>query len=147
MIHTHLLVMGISALCIALAVADHKRLRSARTEKENLPFSDAVWAGDTLYLSGHLGLDPATGRPPANASDEARMLLDSFKKTVENAGLTMQDLVFIQLFCSDVSLFSEFNAVYRTYFNGGYPARAFLGSGKLLFDARFEIQGIAVKRS
>ena len=147
MIHTHLLVMGISALCIGLAVADHKRLRSARTEKENLPFSDAVWAGDTLYLSGHLGLDPATGRPPANASDEARMLLDAFKKTVENAGLTMQDLVFIQLFCSDVSLFSEFNAVYRTYFNGGYPARAFLGSGKLLFDARFEIQGIAVKRS
>src|ERR1700756_545003 len=115
LIHTHLLVMGISALCIALAVADHKRLRSARTEKENLPFSDAVWAGDTLYLSGHLGLDPATGRPPANASDEARMLLDSFKKTVENAGLTMQDLVFIQLFCSDVSLFGEFNAVYRTY--------------------------------
>ena len=147
MIHTHLLVMGISALCIGLAVADHKRLRSARTEKENLPFSDAVWAGDTLYLSGHLGLDPATGRPPANASDEARMLLDAFKKTVENAGLTMQDLVFIQLFCSDVSLFSEFNVVYRTYFNDGYPARAFLGSGKLLFDARFEIQGIAVKRS
>jgi 2-iminobutanoate/2-iminopropanoate deaminase len=147
LIHTHLFVMGISALSIGLAVADHKRIRSARTEKENLPFSDAVWAGDTLYLSGHLGLDPATGRPPASASDEARMLLDSFKKTVENAGLTMQDLVFIQLFCSDVSLFGEFNAVYRTYFNGGYPARAFLGSGKLLFDARFEIQGIAVKRS
>jgi enamine deaminase RidA (YjgF/YER057c/UK114 family) len=75
------------------------------------------------------------------------MMLDAFKKTVETAGLTMQDLVFIQIFCSDVSLFSEFNAVYRGYFNGGYPARAFLGSGKLLFDARFEIQGIAVKRS
>jgi 2-iminobutanoate/2-iminopropanoate deaminase len=146
LIHGHLLLMGFSVLSIGLAIADHKRLRSARTEKENLPFSDAVWAGNTLYISGHLGLDPATGRPPAGASDEAEMMLDAFKKTVETAGLKMQDLVFIQIFCSDVSLFSEFNVVYRAYFNGGYPARAFLGSGKLLFDARFEIQGIAVKR-
>jgi 2-iminobutanoate/2-iminopropanoate deaminase len=140
-------MMGISALGIGLAAADHKRIRSARTEKENLPFSDAVWAGDTLYLSGHLGLDPATGRPPASATDEARMMLEAFKKTVETAGLTIQDLVYMQVFCSDVSLFSEFNVVYRTFFKDGYPARAFLGSGKLLFDARFEIQGIAVKRS
>jgi len=75
------------------------------------------------------------------------MMLEAFKKTVETAGLTMQDLVYMQVFCSDVSLFSEFNVVYRTFFKDGYPARAFLGSGKLLFDARFEIQGIAVKRS
>jgi 2-iminobutanoate/2-iminopropanoate deaminase len=73
-------------------------------------------------------------------------MLEAFRKTVETAGLTMQDLVFMQVFCSDVSLFGEFNVVYRSYFEGGYPARAFLGSGKLLFDARFEIQGIAVKR-
>ena len=90
--------MGFSVLGIGLAMADHKRFRSARTEKDNLPFSDAVWAGDTLYISGHLGLDPATGRPPASASDEARMMLDAFKKTVETAGLTMQDLVFIQIY-------------------------------------------------
>jgi len=147
LIHGHLLLMGFSVLSIGLAMADHKRLRAARTEKENLPFSDCVWAGNTLYISWHLGLDPATGRPPTDVSDEAEMMLDSFKKTVETAGLTMQDLVFIQIFCSDVSLFGEFNVVYRTYFNGGYPARAFLGSGKLLFNARFEIQGIAVKRS
>lgn len=146
MIHTELFMMGISAMAIGLAVADHKRIRSARTEKENLPFSDAVWAGNTLYLSGHLGLDSSTGRPPASATDEARLMLEAFRKTVETAGLTMQDLVFMQVFCSDVSLFGEFNVVYRSYFEGGYPARAFLGSGKLLFDARFEIQGIAVKR-
>ena len=147
MIHTHLFMMGVSALGIGLAAADHKRIRSARTEKANLPFSDAVWAGNTLYLSGHLGLDPATGRPPASAIDEARTMLEAFKKTVEMAGLTMNDLVFMQVFCSDVSLFDDFNVVYRTFFKEGYPARAFLGSGKLLFDARFEIQGIAVKRS
>ncbi|HET9791008.1 MAG TPA: RidA family protein [Candidatus Angelobacter sp.] len=147
MIHPHLLTLAVSAVGLGLASIEHKRIRSERTEKANLPFSDAVWAGDTLYLSGHLGLEAATGRPPANASDEARLMLDAFKKTVESAGLTMQDLVFMQIFCSDVSLFDEFNAVYRTFFPDGYPARAFLGSGKLLFNARFEIQGIAVKRS
>jgi 2-iminobutanoate/2-iminopropanoate deaminase len=146
LIHAQIFMMAVSALVIGLAAADHKRIRSARTEKANLPFSDAVWAGDTLYLSGHLGLD-ATGRPPANATEEARLMLDAFKKTVETAGLTMQDLVFMQVFCSDVSLFEEFNTVYRSYFQRGYPARAFLGSGQLLFNARFEIQGIAVKRS
>jgi 2-iminobutanoate/2-iminopropanoate deaminase len=147
LIDTQLFIMGISALGFGLAAIEHKRIRSERTEKANLPFSDAVWAGDTLYVSGHLGLEAATGHPPDNATDEARMVLEAFKKTVESAGLTMSDLVWLHIFCSDVGLFDEFNAVYRTFFPDGYPARAFLGSGKLLFNARFEIQGIAVKRS
>jgi enamine deaminase RidA (YjgF/YER057c/UK114 family) len=106
-----------------------------------------VWAGDTLYLSGHIGLDPKTGKPPANASEEAKLVLDAFQQTLAAAGLKMSNLVTLQIFCSDVDLFGEFNAVYRTYFkNDEYPARAFLGSGKLLFDARFEVQGIAAKQ-
>ena len=121
-----------------------KRIRSESTRSANLPFSDAVWAGDTLYLSGHIGLEPATGKPPASATEEAKLVLDAFKKTLEAAGLTMNSLVSVQIFCPDVSLFNEFNTVYRTYFTGdALPARAFLGSGKLLFDARFEVQGIA----
>ena len=124
-----------------------KRIRSEETRKANYPFSDAVWAGDTLYVSGHIGLDPETAKPPASATEEARLVLEDFKATLESAGLTMSDLVSLQIFCSDVSLFGEFNAVYRTYFKDEqYPARAFLGSGKLLFDARFEVQGIAVRR-
>ena len=123
-----------------------KRIRSERTRTANLPFSDAVWAGDTLYLSGHLGLEPGTGKPPASATEEARLVLDAFKKTLETAGLTMNNLVSVQIFCPDVSLFNEFNVVYRTYFTGdAFPARAFLGSGELLFGARFEVQGIAVR--
>ena len=60
--------------------------------------------------------------------------------------MTMDDLVSVQFFCSDVSHYVAFNEVYKTYFKKEYPARAFIGSGKLLFDARFEVQGIAVKR-
>lgn len=122
-----------------------QRIRSERTIKANLPFSDAVWHGDTLYLSGHLGLDPKTGKPGATPEEEARLVLDGIKRTLEAAGLAMENLVSVQIFCSDVSLFEKFNTVYRTYFHGEFPARAFLGAGRLLFDARFEVQGIAAR--
>lgn len=111
-----------------------------------LPFSNGVLAGDTFYMSGHIGLDPQTKKVPAEADKEIRFLMDSFHETLARANLSMADLVFVQVFCSDVSLFEQFNAIYRTYFSGEFPARAFLGSGLLLFGARFEIQGIAVKR-
>ena len=110
-----------------------------------LPFSDAILVGDTLYLSGKIGLDPKTGAVPAAVVDEAKLVLDNMKSTLEAAMMTMDDLVFVQVFCSDIALYAEFNAIYRTYFKT-FPARAFIGSGKLLFDARFEVQGIAVKR-
>ena len=129
-----------------LAAITGKRIRLERTVRSKLPFSDAVWHGDTLYLSGHIGLDPRTGQPPSAAEDEARLVLDGVKHTLEAAGLTMDDLLSLQIFCSDVTLFEAFNTVYRTYFKGEFPARAFLGSGNLLFDARFEVQGVAGRR-
>jgi len=133
----------LTAFCAVLGLAAGGRIRSERTVRANLPFSDAVWHGETLYLSGHIGLDPKTGKPGATPEDEARLVLDGVKRTLEAAGLTMDDLVSVQIFCSDVSLFEQFNAVYRTYFKQDFPARAFLGSGRLLFDARFEVQAIA----
>ncbi len=111
------------------------------------PFSDGAWVGPTFYVSGHLGLDPQTGRPPTAAEQEARLMLDGVKTTLAAADLTMADLVWVQIHCSDVELFSRFNAVYRTYFEEEFPARAFLGSGSLLFGCRFEVLGIAAKRS
>jgi reactive intermediate/imine deaminase len=111
-----------------------------------LPFSDAVLVGDTLYLAGRIGLDPKTRKPPATAEAEAKQVLDEIRQVLETAGMTMDDLVSVQVFCSDVSLFDTWNRVYPTYFKSAYPARAFLGSGPLLFGARFEVQGVAVRR-
>jgi reactive intermediate/imine deaminase len=112
----------------------------------NAPFSDGVLVGNTLYLAGRIGLDPATGRPPADATTEARNVLEQFRTVLAQAGMTMNDLVYVQVFCSDVAHYDAWNQVYRTYFQEPFPARAFLGSGPLLFGARFELQGIAVKR-
>lgn len=109
------------------------------------PFSDGVMVGNTLYLAGRLGLDPQTGRPPDDVEKEARLMLDGFQAVLKEAGMTMDDIVVVQVFCSDVSLFSKFNGVYRTYYKGDFPARAFIGSGPLLFGAHFEMQATAVK--
>lgn len=109
------------------------------------PFSGAVLVGNTLYLSGKIGLTPDR-KVAATAAQEARLVLDDVKATLAAAGMTMDDLVSVQIFCSDVSNYDAFNRVYRTYFAKEFPARAFLGSGTLLFGARFEVQAIAVRR-
>jgi len=114
--------------------------------KMALPFSDAVLVGDTLYLAGRIGLDPKTSRPPATAEEEARNVLDQFKSVLAAADMSMDDLVSVQVFCSDVSLFDTWNKIYPGYFTKEMPARAFIGSGPLLFGAHFEMQAVAVKR-
>jgi 2-iminobutanoate/2-iminopropanoate deaminase len=103
------------------------------------PFSGAVLAGDTLYLSGVLG----TGD---NAEAAATAALTSIQNTLKAAGMTMDDLASVQVFTPDVANYDAFNKVYRTFFKQEYPARAFLGSGPLLNNARFEVLGIAVRR-
>jgi reactive intermediate/imine deaminase len=114
-------------------------------DSEGLPFSGAVMVGNTLYLSGAIGLDE-NQEVPSTAEEEARNVLNRIKSRLEAAGMTMDDLVSVQIFCSDVAHYDAFNAVYRTFFTREYPARAFLGSGTLLFGARCEVQGIAVRR-
>ena len=110
-----------------------------------LPFSDAVRLGDTLYVAGHLGIDPRTGNAAANPEAEARLLMDAVKHTLEGAGFRMDDFVSVTVYCTDLSLYDTFNGIYGGYFHGHHPARAFIGVSKLVRGARFEIQGVAVK--
>ena len=110
------------------------------------PFSDGVLVGDTLYLAGRLGLDPS-GKPPADPVAEARLALDGVKSVLAEAGMTTDDVVSVQVFCTDLSLFETWNGVYRGYFGKDLPARAFIGAGSLLRGGRFEIQAIAVRRA
>lgn len=135
-----------TAVAVVHAAGPARRYVNLPGRAVQAPFSDGVLVGDTLYLAGRLGLDPATGKPPAEAEQEARLILDGMKAVLAEAGMTMDDLVSVQIFCPDVSLFQTFNGVYRSYFPKDFPARAFIGSGPLLFGARFEVQGIAVRR-
>jgi 2-iminobutanoate/2-iminopropanoate deaminase len=109
------------------------------------PFSEAVVVGDTVYVAGHIGLDPKTQKAVDNADGEAHAVLDAVKKTVEASGLTMDDLVSVTVYCTDLALYDAFNAVYRSYFHGHYPARAFIGVASLVRGAHFEVAGVAVR--
>jgi 2-iminobutanoate/2-iminopropanoate deaminase len=134
--------------CVAASAADRKYVVKPRaSDMKALPFSDGVLVGNTLYIAGHIGLDLKTGAPPTSAEDEARMVMDGIKQTVELAGLTMDDVVSLQVFCTDLKFYDTFNSVYKTYFHGDYPARAFVGADKLLRGGRYEVLGIAVKRT
>lgn len=146
--------LAVTALAImSLAAADQTAAQQpreyidARSPADGAvpPFSGAVRVGETLYLSGTIGRT-ADGEIPATAEEEARLVLNNVRNTLEAAGMTMDDLVFVQVFCSDVAHYDAFNSVYRTYFEREFPARAFIGAGTLLFGARFEVQSIAVRR-
>ena len=144
--------------CIALALvailllsAQHASGQQARryinlpNRPVQAPFSDGVLIGDTLFIAGRIGIDPKTGKPPDDVEQEIRILLDGFKSVLKEAGMTMDDLASVQVFCPDVSLYEKFNSVYKGYFGKDYPARAFIGSGPLLRGGHFEMLGTAVK--
>ena len=110
-----------------------------------LAVTDAVRTGNTLYIGGHLGIDPATGRAPPESAVEARLAMEALRRTVAAAGLQMDDLVAVTVFSTDVGLDQTFNEVYRSYFHGHYPAQTFVGADSLRRGARFEVLGVAVK--
>jgi 2-iminobutanoate/2-iminopropanoate deaminase len=126
--------------------SESRRYINLANRPANLPFSDAVLVGDTLYISGRIGLDLATGAAPASIDAELDLLFEGFQAVLREAGMTMDDLVWVQICSPDVSLWQQFNAAYVKFFSREFPARAFLGSGPLLFNGRFEMLGIAVKR-
>ena len=144
-----LVVAGILSVHGALSQATPQATRRAikLDASSPLPFSDGILAGNTLYLAGRIGIDPKTGKVPEKVEDEIRVLLDGEKEVLAQAGMTMDDLVYVQIACTDLSLFPKFNPIYRSYFTTkDLPAREFIGAGSLLAGGHFELQAIAVKR-
>jgi 2-iminobutanoate/2-iminopropanoate deaminase len=119
-------------------------LKSKLAQEQHLPFSSGVLVGNTLYIAGTTGVDPTT-KGPVSTEEEARLVMNQVKQVVEQAGITMDDIVSLQVFCTDLANYDAFNGVYKTYFHGDYPARAFVGVPKLLFGARYEVMGIAIR--
>jgi reactive intermediate/imine deaminase len=138
-------VVFVGAMVGQKSDATRRIVNLPRGATANLPFSDAVLVGNTLYMSGWIGFKPGTTEVPADPKEEAKNVLDRYETLLKEAGMTMDNLVSVTVYCPDLSLFSTFNEVYRSYFRKDFPARAFVGSGPLLFGGRFEMQGIAAK--
>ena len=121
-------------------VLDPSSARSA------FPFSDAVLVGNMLYVAGTTWFDfDRTDKPPANTEEETKLAMEAVKRVLESQGMEMDDLVSVQVYCTDLGLYDKFNSVYRTYFHEKFPARAFIGVASLIRGSHFELMGIAVK--
>jgi 2-iminobutanoate/2-iminopropanoate deaminase len=110
---------------------------------KSIPFSDAVLVGGTLYISGRIGIDPATGVVPPELDKELEFLFDGFASALKQAKMSWDDLVWVQVFSPDLTLWERFNEEYVKHFRKDFPARAFLGTASLLRNGRFERMGIA----
>jgi 2-iminobutanoate/2-iminopropanoate deaminase len=144
-----LLFAGMYTVHSAFSQAPQAARRAINLSDDNpqLPFSGAILAANTLYLSGRIGVDPKTGKAPSDIDVELKLLLDRVKATLVQAGMSMDDLVYVQIACTDLSLYDKFNAAYRNYFTTkDLPAREFIGAGSLLRGGHFELQAIAVRR-
>ncbi len=108
-------------------------------------FSNAIRVGDTLYMSGNIGFDPKTRKPPEKIEDEVTNLMTSYKNLLAQAGFTMDDLVYVQISCTDLANYDKFNTIYKSYFTKDLPAREFIGVSSILGGGHFEMQAIAVK--
>ena len=140
-----IIICALPALAVA-APAKHNPSTGTRVSGTTPAYSASVDMDGTLYVSGVSdNTDPATGKTSANAAIGAKVVMDNIKHAVETAGYTMDDLVWVQIFATDLNSYADFNAAYRTYFKGPLPARAFIGAGSLLGGAHYEVMAIARK--
>ena len=147
--------MRITALLVAASIAcgcevhvhddtEVEYLQAPGTEDLNLPFSSAVRVGDTLYLSGSIGIISGTmDLAEGGIQGETRQTLDNISRTLEAFGSSMDKVVKCTVFLADMGEWGAMNEVYRTYFENP-PARSALGASGLALDARVEIECIAV---
>ncbi|MDO4785669.1 MAG: RidA family protein [Fretibacterium sp.] len=110
------------------------------------PYSQAVQAGQFLYVSGQTPLDPKTGAiVEGSVEDQAVRVLENVKGIVEAAGYSMQDVVKTTVFATDMANFAAVNGVYIKYFGENPPARSFVAVKGLPKDAQVEIEVVAWK--
>lgn len=113
-------------------------------KKLGLPFSEAVRAGDLLFLSGQLGNQPGSlGLVEGGVEAETRQTIENIKAVLERNQLSLDRVVKCTLFLADIAEWPKVNAVYKTYFGENPPARSALAASGLALDARVEIECIA----
>jgi reactive intermediate/imine deaminase len=107
------------------------------------PYSPGILAGDFLYVSGQ-GARHTDGQMPASFEEQAKQCLENVKTIVEGAGLTMEHVVYTQVYLDNMANFDVMNRVYARYFPANPPARATLGVAHLPTDTPIEINAVAV---
>ncbi len=109
------------------------------------PYSQGVRAGDTVYLSGQLGLDPATGNLAAGVDAQAHQVFRNLRAVAQAAGGELDDVVKLTILMADLADFGKVNEIMATYFKPPYPARATYQVAALPKAAALEVEAILVR--
>ncbi len=110
------------------------------------PYNQAVFAGDTLYISGQIPIDPATGElNNASLQDETHQCMKNLQAILTEAELTFSDVIKTTIFITDMKRFAEINEVYGQYFTDNFPARETVQVSALPKFVNVEISMIAVR--
>lgn len=143
-----LLALSVAVFAVHPAAAEQRAavefLNSGKVLPKSLPFSEAVRHGDTLYLSGQIGVLPGSLKlVPGGIKAEARQTMENIKTTLAAHGYTMSQLVKCTAMLADMADWPAFNEVYASFFTGRYPARSAFGASGLALGARVEVECIA----
>lgn len=123
-----------------------EHLNTAQSLKAELPFSEAVRVGKTLYLSGQIGVKPGTKQLVSGGLEaESKQTLLNIKQTLESHGYGLNDVVKCTVMLADISQWQTFNQVYLTFFKKPYPARSAFGANGLALGSQVEVECIAAK--
>ncbi|HZQ62844.1 MAG TPA: RidA family protein [Casimicrobiaceae bacterium] len=106
------------------------------------PYSQAIRVGDTIYMSGQIGLDPATGNLVDGIENQAHQVLKNLRAVAQAAGGELDDIVKVTLLLTDLGDFNKANEIMASYFKEPYPARATYQVAALPRGARIEVDAI-----
>ena len=110
------------------------------------PYSHAVWSQNFLYCSGQAALDPATGSlTPGGIGEQTRQTFQNIASVLQDAGLSLENVIKVNVYLTSMSNFAGMNAVYQTVFNAPYPARTTVAVAELPLNALVEIEVVAEK--
>lgn len=110
------------------------------------PYSQAVWAGDILFTSGQIALNPSTGTmDDESITTETHRVMENIKALLEEANMTFDHIIKSTIFIKDMNYFSVINEIYASYLSQPFPARETVEVARLPKDARIEISIIAKK--
>jgi reactive intermediate/imine deaminase len=107
------------------------------------PYSQAIVSGNTIYVAGQGPFNPGTGKMATGFEEQAVQTFENIKAIVEAAGATLQDVVKVNVYLTDLGNFAKMNEVYKRYFRDPYPARATVGT-QLLGGMTIEVECVAV---
>lgn len=129
----------------ARSFAQERRAVNLSVTPQNLPFSDGIVAGNTLYIAGQQGTD-SSGKLKEGISDQTQATLEHIRQVVLKAGFEMKDVVTVNVYLSDIADFAAMNKVYTTFFPNPKPARTTIQAAALVNGAKVEISAVAVKQ-